>query len=62
MNTLGKITDATVIVGSLVVGYAGVNAVMNGVKAKSTAIIAIGALTTLISIYAFKEAMQKIKE
>jgi hypothetical protein len=62
MNTLGKITDATVIVGSLVVGYAGVNAVMNGVKAKSTAIIAIGALTTLISIYAFKEAMQKIQE
>jgi hypothetical protein len=62
MNTLGKITDATVIVGSLVVGYAGVNAIMNGVKAKSTAIIAIGALTTLISIYAFKEAMQKIQE
>jgi hypothetical protein len=62
MNTLGKVTDATVIVGSLVVGYAGVNAIMNGVKAKSTAIIAIGALTTLISIYAFKEAMQKIQE
>jgi hypothetical protein len=62
MNTIGKVTDATVIVGSLVVGYAGVNAIMNGVKAKSTAIIAIGALTTLISIYAFKEAMQKIQE
>ena len=62
MNTIGKVTDATVIVGSIVVGYAGVNAIMNGVKAKSTAIIAIGALTTLISIYAFKEAMQKIQE
>ena len=62
MNTLGKVTDATVIVGSLVVGYGGINAIMNGVKAKSTAIIAIGALTTLISIYAFKEAMQKIQE
>ena len=62
MNTIGKVTDASVIVGSLVVGYAGINAIMNGVKDKSTAIIAIGALTTLISIYAFKEAMQKIQE
>jgi hypothetical protein len=62
MNTIGKVTDATVIVGSLVVGYGGINAIMNGVKGKSAAIIAIGALTTLISIYAFKEAMQKIQE
>ena len=61
-TTLGKVTDATVIVGSIVVGIGGVNAIMNGVKNKSTTVIAIGALTTLIAIYAFKEAMQKIQE
>jgi hypothetical protein len=62
MRTLGKVTDATVIVGSLVVGYGGINALINGVKSKSAGVIAVGALTTLIAIYAFKEAMQKIQE
>jgi hypothetical protein len=62
MRTIGKVTDATVIVGSLVVGYGGINALINGVKGKSAGVIAVGALTTLIAIYAFKEAMQKIQE
>jgi hypothetical protein len=62
MRTLGKVTDATVIVGSLVVGYGGIKAIMNGVNSKSAGVIAVGALTTLIAIYAFKEAMQKIQE
>lgn len=62
MRTLGKVTDATVIVGSIVVGIGGVNAIMNGVKGKSATVIAVGALTTLIAVYAFKEAMQKIQE
>ena len=61
-TTLGKVTDATVIVGSIVVGIGGVNAIMNGVKGKSATVIAVGALTTLIAVYAFKEAMQKIQE
>jgi hypothetical protein len=62
MRTLGKVTDATVIVGSLAVGIGGVSTIMAGVKGKKAGVIAIGALTTLIAIYAFKEAMQKIQE
>jgi hypothetical protein len=62
MRTLGKVVDSTVIIGSLVVGYGGVNAIIKGSKAKNTAIITVGALTTLIALYAFREAIQKIKE
>lgn len=61
-KTIGKITDATVIIGSLVVGVAGVKALVGGVKLKSVGVIAVGALTTLIAIYALKEAYSKINE
>jgi hypothetical protein len=62
MKTLGKVTDATVIVGSLIVGYGAFNALFEGIKTKNSAIITISGLTALITIYAFKEAMRNIKE
>jgi hypothetical protein len=62
MRTVGKVTDAAVIVGSLAVGIGGVNTILGGVKGKSAGVITLGALTTLIAVYAFKEAMQKIQE
>jgi hypothetical protein len=62
MQTLGKVVDASVIVGSLVVGYGGVMAISQGIKNKKTATIAMGALTLLIGIYALREAYSKINE
>lgn len=62
MGTVGKVVDASVIVGSLVVGYGGVMTISDGIKANKTATIAMGALTLLIGIYALREAYQKINE
>lgn len=62
METLGKVVDATVIVGSVAVGYGAIKTIMGGVKIKSTGTIALGAITLLIGVYAFKEAINKIND
>lgn len=62
MNTAGKVLDATVIMGSLVVGYGAGKAILEGMKSKSTGAILLGSLTLAIGIYAFKEAYTKINE
>lgn len=62
MRTVGKVVDASVIVGSLVVGYGGVMAITEGMKTNRTATIAMGALTLLIGVYALREAYGKINE
>jgi uncharacterized Zn-binding protein involved in type VI secretion len=62
MNTLGKVVDASVIVGSVVVGYSGVMAISSGITNKKGATIAMGALTLLIGVYALREAYRKINE
>jgi len=62
MKTLGKIVDATVVVGSLAVGYGGVKAIIGGVKGKSTGAIVLGSITLLISVYAMREAINKIND
>jgi hypothetical protein len=62
MGTLGKVVDATVIVGSVAVGFGAVKTIMGGAKMKSTGTIALGAITLLIGVYAFKEAVNKIND
>ena len=62
MSAIGKVVDATVLVGSVAVGYSAVKAIMSGAKSKSTSTILIGSMTLLIGIYAFREAYQKINE
>ena len=62
MSAIGKVVDATVLVGSVAVGYSAVTAIIAGAKIKSTTTILVGGLTLLIGIYAFKEAYQKINE
>lgn len=62
MRTAGKVVDASVIVGSLVVGYGGVMAITEGMRTNKTTTIAMGTLTLLIGIYALREAYTKINE
>lgn len=62
MGAVGKVLDATVLVGSTYVGYNAAKAVVDGIKLKNTTSIVVGGLTLLISIYALKEAYQKINE
>jgi hypothetical protein len=62
MNTLGKVVDATVLVGSTIVGYQAIKTISAGIKSKSTTVTVLGSITLLIGIYAFKEAMRKINE
>lgn len=62
MNTISKITDSVVIVGSVAVGYGAIKAITEGMKAKSTGTIALGSITLLIGVYAFKEAINKIND
>lgn len=62
MKTLGKVVDASVIVGSAFVGIGAVKAISMGMKSKSSGAIALGTLTLLLGVYAFKEAIQKINE
>lgn len=62
MGAVGKVLDATVLVGSAYVGYNAAKAVVDGIKLKNTTSIVVGGLTLLISIYALKEAYQKINE
>jgi hypothetical protein len=62
MQTLGKVVDASVLVGSAFVGFGAVKTIMAGAKSKSTSAILLGSITLLIGVYAFKEAMQKINE
>lgn len=62
MGTISKITDSVVIVGSVAVGFGAVKTIIGGVKVKSTGAIALGAITLLIGIYAFKEAVNKIND
>jgi len=62
MNTLGKVVDATVILGSVAIGYGAIKTIMEGSKLKSGTVLALGGLTLLISIYAFREAVQNIND
>ena len=62
MSAIGKVVDATVLVGGAVVGIGAVKAIVGGVKLKSGATIALGTITLLISIYAIREAVNKINE
>lgn len=62
MRTIGKVVDASVIIGGLAVGYGGGIAVLKGIKEKKGGVIAIGVLTILISIYAMREAVNKIND
>lgn len=62
MKTAGKILDATVILGSLAVGYGGVKTIIGGAKIKSTGAIILGSLSLLICVYAMREAINKINE
>ena len=62
MKTLGKIVDATVVVGSIAVGFGAAKTIIGGVKSKSTGVIILGSITALIALYAFKEAVKKINE
>ena len=63
MNTIGKVVDASVIIGSLFVGASAVKFISMGVKSKNKAsAILIGSATLLIAIYALKQAVTKINE
>jgi len=62
MKTLGKIVDATVVVGSFAVGYGAIKMIIGGAKIKNTGTIALGAITLLIGVYAMREAVNKINE
>lgn len=62
MKTVGKVVDATVLVGSTFVGYGAIKAISMGIKNKSTGTIIMGGITLLIGIYAFKESMRKLNE
>jgi hypothetical protein len=62
MGALGKVVDATVIVGSVAVGFGAIKTITEGVKIKSTGAILLGSVTLLIGVYAFKEAINKIND
>ena len=62
MKTLSKVVDASVIIGSAVVGIGAVRGMMAGGKMKSKATIALSVLTIVIAIYATKQAVTKINE
>jgi len=62
MRTAGKILDATVIVGSAVTGFTGAKILMAGIKSKKGSVIFAGSMALLISVYAFKEAVNKIND
>ena len=63
MRTVGKVIDASVLVGSFAVGYGALSLISQGVKAKKKiAPLIIGGLTLVIAVYAFKEAYKKINE
>lgn len=60
MSAVGKVIDATVLVGSGYIGYNAAKSVIDGIKLKNTTSLVIGGITLLISVYAFREAWQKI--
>ena len=60
MKTLGKVVDATVIVGSVVIGVGAVRGIASGAKMKSKTAIALASLTLIIAVYATREAVNKI--
>lgn len=62
MNTLSKVTSATVLVGSTIVGVSAIRVMSQGISNNKGATIALGAITALIAIYAFREAVHKINE
>jgi hypothetical protein len=62
MNTVGKVVSASVLVGSAIVGVGAIRTISAGISNKKGATIALGVLTLLIGVYAFKEAVQKINE
>lgn len=62
MKTLGKVVDATVLVGSGFLAVGSLNMITNGINTKNNSVIALGTLALLISVYALKEAAQKINE
>lgn len=62
MKTVGKLVDATVILGGVAVGYGAVIGLLAGVKAKSTSAILLSSVTLAIAIYAGKEAISKIND
>lgn len=62
MKTVGKLVDATVILGSVAVGYGAVIGIMAGVKSKNTMGVLLGSLTLAIAVYASKEAISKIND
>ncbi|HWY11582.1 MAG TPA: hypothetical protein VN026_09670 [Bacteroidia bacterium] len=59
-TTAGKVLDGVVILSAGAVVIGGAMTVFNGVKNAKYGILAMGALTALVGIYAIKEAVTKI--
>lgn len=62
MKTIGKVTNSVTLIGSGVVALSAGVAIYNGVKAKSSLAVGIGALTMLIAVAAFNHSIEKLNE
>jgi hypothetical protein len=62
MKTISTLANAATLLGSAVVGYTAVKEITKGVKGKSTPVIALGALTLLISYAAFRYSLDKLSD
>lgn len=62
MRTLGKVVDASVLVGATLVGVGAIGTISAGITSKKGGVIALGALSMLIAVYAFKEASKKLND